>query len=108
MEILEDNSAVVYWFSFDTAGNRRWFFGAGALDNGTWVFPTLYTTAGPVFGAGFDPTQLDVQPWGRLELDLSCDGGEARYISTEDDCGSGSMPLVQFTRMDGPACPLTR
>ena len=26
VEILEDNSAVVYWFSFDTAGNRRWFF----------------------------------------------------------------------------------
>ncbi|MEM1411098.1 MAG: M14 family zinc carboxypeptidase [Pseudomonadota bacterium] len=105
LQILEDNSALVYWFSFDPAGERRWFFGAGTLVDGTWVFPEMNTTRGPVFGEEFDPDALELQNWGRLEMDLSCDGGEARYESTESGFGSGVLSLVQLTNMDGPACP---
>jgi hypothetical protein len=107
LQILEDDSALVYWFSYDPDGNRRWFFGAGELQDGTWVFPDMNTTEGPVFGAGFDPEALELQSWGRLELDLSCAGGEARFESTEPGFGSGTYPLVQLTSLDGPACPRT-
>ncbi len=105
VQVLEDDTALVYWFSYDTDGARRWFFGQGELVDGSWVFPTLWTTSGPSFGAGFDPGALDQRAWGRLELDLSCDGGEARWTTGETGFPDGSMPLVQLTRMDGPACP---
>lgn len=104
LQILEDTSALVYWFSFDPDGNRRWFFGEGQLVEGTWVFPELFTTAGARFGADFDSDDVDLQPWGELELDLSCDGGEARYTSAEDGFGTGSLQLVKLSNMDGPAC----
>ncbi len=105
LQILEDNSALVYWFSFGPDGARRWFFGEGQQVDGTWVFPELLTTAGPRFGDAFDPEDFDTLPWGTLELDLSCEGGEARYAASETGFGQGSLQLVQLTRQDGPACP---
>lgn len=103
--ILEDNRAVAYWFTYGPDGERRWVFGTGTLTDGSWVFPDMITTAGPRFGAAYDPADFEELRWGRLELDLSCEGGEARYESTEAGFGSGIFPLVQLTSMDGPACP---
>jgi hypothetical protein len=111
VQILQDNSALVYWFSYDLEGNRRWFFGAGDLEgtprSGTWVFPEMNTTAGPAFGAAYDPADFELRSWGRLELDLSCGGGEARFESSEPGFGSGSYSLVQLTALYQPPCPET-
>jgi hypothetical protein len=105
VQILEDDSALVYWFTFGPDGERRWLFGAGELMDDTWHFPELLATRGPSFGDAFDPGALELSPWGRLELDLSCDGGEARYQPVVEGFTPGVMSLVQLTRMDGPACP---
>lgn len=105
VQLLEDDSALVYWFTFGPDGKRRWLFGAGELADGRWVFPDMLTTRGPVFGDAFDPSDLELSSWGRLELTLSCDGGEAHYESALPGFEPGAMTLVQLTRMDGPACP---
>lgn len=105
VQILADNSALAYWFSYDAQGNRRWFFGTGTLVGDSWKFDSMNTTAGPVFGESYNPDDLELLPWGGLELDLGCDGGEARYTSTEAGFGSGSLTVQQLTRMDGPSCP---
>ncbi len=105
VQILVDNRALVYWFSYDPEGQRRWFYGTGTLQGGSWRFDEIYTTAGPVFGDGYNPDDFNLVPWGTLELDLSCEGGEARYTSTESGFGSGSVNIEQLTSLDGPACP---
>jgi hypothetical protein len=33
LEVLADQRALVYWFSFDGQGQRRWFFGTGAFED---------------------------------------------------------------------------
>lgn len=104
LEILEDGRALVYWFSYGPDGSRRWFYGVGALQEGVWVFEDVMTTAGGTFGAGFDPATVTQSRWGRLELELTCDGGEARYDSSEAGFGSGVLQLTRLTSLQSLNC----
>jgi len=104
LEVLADMRALVYWFSFDGAGARRWFFGTGRIDGDRLVFDELFTTAGGVFGPGFDPDAVTVAPWGSLELDLTCAAGTARFAPTEAGFPAGTLGLVRLSRLGGLDC----
>jgi hypothetical protein len=104
LQVLSDGRVLVYWFSFDPQGERRWFFGVGAIENGRLVFGDMLTTQGGIFGGKFDPKQVRGLPWGRLELDIGCDGGRARYESSEAGFGSGELNLVRLSSLDGLDC----
>ncbi|NIM70936.1 MAG: hypothetical protein GTN86_10070, partial [Xanthomonadales bacterium] len=99
-----NGTAVVYWFSYDPAGNRRWFFGVGEVQGSTLVFNELSTTRGARFGAAFDPNDVAVTPWGTLQLELDCASGTATYASDEAGFGSGQLSLVRLTAMAGLEC----
>ena len=105
LEILVDQSALVYWFSFDTEGNRRWFFGSGAINGNTLTFDSMLTTSGPVFGPGYDPQDVNVDPWGSLELELGCDSGTARFQPSEAGFPAGTLDLKRLTILAGLSCP---
>jgi len=104
LEVLADQRALVYWFSFDGAGARRWFFGTGAIENNKLMFAPLYTTAGARFGAGFDPDDVALQEWGTLELNLDCSAGTARFEPTENGFPAGELNLDRLTRLQGLEC----
>lgn len=105
LELLTDSRALVYWFSFDASGKRRWFFGVGKLAGGHFVFDDMLTTHGPVFGDLYDPADVTELPWGSLELDLQCGGGKASFSSTEPGFPAGELNLVQLTSLKGLNCP---
>jgi hypothetical protein len=105
VELLANGQAVVFWFSYGPDGKRRWFLGVGELVDDVLVFEDMYTYRGGIFGEGFDPALIEELPWGRLELELACDGGTARYESTEDGFGSGRLDLIQLTQLEGLECP---
>lgn len=105
VEVLVDGQVVVYWFSYDPDGNRRWFFGKGEILDGKLVFDDMQTTSGGIFGPDFDPTTVDFKPWGTLELDLNCNNGTATYNSTEEGFGSGTLNVVRLTHIDQLGCP---
>ena len=105
LEMLVDGRALVYWFSFDANGHRRWFFGVGETTNDTITFDEMLTTAGGKFGALFDPADVDVLPWGTLELNLQCGEGTATFAPTEQGFPPGTLTLVRLTSLDGLACP---
>ena len=104
LEILADGRTLVYWFSFDADGQRRWFYGVGAMEDGRMVFDTLYTTGGARFGADFDPLDVTLSDWGSLELELGCDAGAARFQPTEGGFAPGQLDLIRLTRLDGLEC----
>jgi hypothetical protein len=104
LEVLTDERVLVYWFSFDADGNRRWFFGIGEIRNGKLVFDEMLTTTGPEFGAGFDPADLEELPWGSLELDIDCEGGTASFMPVEQGFPEGVLSLTQLTSLDGLEC----
>ncbi len=104
LEVLADMRALVYWFSFDAQGARRWFFGTGLIDGDRLVFDELHTTAGGVFGPEFDPAAVTVAPWGSLELDLTCAAGTAGFTPTEAGFPAGTLDLVRLTQLGGRDC----
>ena len=105
VEVLTDGRAVVYWFSYDPEGNRRWFFGLGEVLGGKLVFDEMQTTSGPVFGPEYNPVDVEYKPWGSLTLDLTCEGGTATYNSTEEGFGAGTLNVVRLTNIDTLPCP---
>ncbi|NNL94738.1 MAG: hypothetical protein HKO64_03875, partial [Xanthomonadales bacterium] len=105
VEILNDGTALVFWFSFGPDGHRRWYFGIGEItDDGRLVFNDMLTTVGGVFGADFDPNDVEEVHWGTLELDLACDGGTATYDSVEEGFGSGQQNVFKLTNLPGLEC----
>jgi len=104
LEILEDGRAVVFWFSYDRQGNRRWFYGGGEFKDGKWVFEDMLTTSGGEFGDDFDPKTVQQASWGSLELAITCEGGEASYASTEEGFGEGSLQLTRLSVLDSLVC----
>lgn len=104
VEVLFDGRVLVYWFGFDPAGARRWFFGVGFVEDGRLVFPDMLTTEGGMFGSGFDPATVREQPWGELELELDCAGGTARFTPTEPGFPVGELQVVRLTHVAGLGC----
>ena len=104
LEVLIDQRVLVYWFSYDPEGNRRWFYGTGEIQGNRLVFSDLYTTSGPGFGELFDPTELDIEPWGSLELELQCKTGTARFAPSEAGFPAGTLDLIRLTFLDGLSC----
>ncbi|MCW8924836.1 MAG: M14 family zinc carboxypeptidase [Xanthomonadales bacterium] len=105
VELIGNDRVVVYWFSFDPDGNRRWFYDAGKVTDGKLVFDGMLTTSGGIFGPDFDPLAVERLPWGSLELDIECSSGTATYNATEEGFGSGVLNLVRLTSIDQLDCP---
>jgi len=96
---------LVYWFTYDQQGQRRWLFGVGENRAGKLVFDDIQTTSGGILGPDFDPASVVFMPWGTLELDLNCDSGTATYSSSEAGFGAGVLNLVRLTTIEGLGCP---
>jgi len=104
LEVLADQRALVYWFSFDSQGQRRWFFGTGEIFGESLQFNEMLTTNGAQFGPAFDPNDLELSHWGALQLDLGCDRGLATFEPTEPNFPAGTLDLVRLTRLEGLDC----
>jgi|GEM_PF-337529 len=104
LEVLSNSNVLIYWFSYDKTGNRRWFFGVGEIQDGKLVIEKMYTTTGGVFGDDFDPDTVEHQVWGRLEIDIDCNSGTASWTSNEDGFGPGVLNLRRLTTLADLSC----
>ena len=62
-------------------------------------FDDMLTTRGARFGGAFDPEDVGVSSWGSLTLELTCDGGTARYASIEPGFGDGQLHIQPLTQL---------
>jgi len=104
LQRLAGGAALVTWFSYDSDGDQYWMQGVGEADADQLVFPDMYATAGPAFGAGFDSDQLEFIPWGELTLELGCETGLAEYESVLPEFGQGTLELDRLTLPRGLEC----
>ena len=112
LEILEDGSAVVVWFTFPPAGSaarQSWILGQnGRVEANRIVFEDVYTARGARFGPTFDPAAVQLTRWGRLEFTFSsCTQGSINYTGAAG-FGSGSHTLTRLTTLDELSCVGTR
>lgn len=104
IEVLADGRVLVYWFSYDFAGNQAWFFGTGTIEAGELVITETFQTAGPTFGPDFNPGDLVLIPWGELRFDLSCSSGSVTYNGTAAGYGMATLGLNRLTFLEGLGC----
>ena len=74
VEITGESTALIYWFTYDDAGNQRWFIGTGDVSENQIFVQELLAGSGARFGDGFVPTDVLLTPVGNLNLEWSdCD-----------------------------------
>jgi hypothetical protein len=95
----------VYWFSYapDDSGQQAWLTGDGRFvhspeqDNAE-VSVTLFQTAGAYFGDDFAPQDVQLIPWGSIDLTfIDENSGEVSWSGLED-FGSGSYSLTRLAQ----------
>ena len=102
LEVLEDNRAVIYWFTYDEAGAQRWFFGLGETVNDSAVFNELMVATGAVFGEQFDPGDVIYSDIGELTIQWSdCSTASASYTV---DGVKGNQSLKRLSTLAGLDC----
>jgi arylsulfatase A-like enzyme len=102
LEVLNDNRAVVYWFTYDEAGAQRWFIGIGEVAGDTVVFEELLAGSGAGFGPGFDPDDVVLSDVGNLTLSWhNCSEAVADYTVLGV---AGSQNLDRLTHVAGLEC----
>lgn len=108
LQILDNGTALAVWFTYPPEGSparQAWVLAQdGRIEGNRIVFPTVFTTRGPRFGAGYDPAQLQVIPWGTLEMRFTdCNTGEFTY-SGPAGWGAGTRPLARLTSLSELEC----
>jgi hypothetical protein len=105
VEELPDGRAQVYWFTYDANGDQAWMLGVSATSGDRIDVPDLYRATGTRFGAAFDRNQVQLSPWGRLDLRLTgCLSGTLQYTAVAGGFGSGSLAPVRLTQPAGAVC----
>lgn len=106
LELLGDDSALLYWFTYDEDGRQRWLTAVGRTqrgDTGDYIdFPTLVVTRGGRFGSGFDPAQVVREAVGSATLRFAdCDHGQFSYQAFGQ---AQTFQVVRLAHTMGTAC----
>jgi hypothetical protein len=106
LEVHDDESALVYWFTYDESGNQRWLIGTGEIQRnseGEWIeFPELYVTSGGKFGTAFDPDDVEMELVGQAKMWFAdCLQGKFYYDAFGQE---QTLPIERLTRTMGAEC----
>ena len=102
LEVLDEETALLYWFTYDEEGNQRWLLDVGQIDGSEIVFPELTVTRGGRFGPDFDPNQVDLEVVGEASLSFTdCDQGEFTYSAFGH---SETIPMERLSQTMAAGC----
>jgi hypothetical protein len=104
VEQLAGGQAAVYWFTYNAQGEQAWLFNTGRIEGDRITFPELFQPQGGRFGRSFDPAEVRLEPWGELELQLDCAGGQAAYQTATEGFSDGTQQLTNLTRLQNSGC----
>lgn len=96
-------TSVLVWYGYDLAGQPMYLIGvqraAEAVDDcAAPIDLDVFRTHGARFGAGFDPADVRVLPWGRVRLSSrDCALTALAWEADDPRYGTGSLPLYRLT-----------
>jgi YVTN family beta-propeller protein len=97
------------WYTYDAAGNPKWYVSTCAMSSATACAGTVYQVSGPrFFGVAFDPTAVNATAAGTLSVTFSGNdagsmsysvGGVSRTVAIERQvlAASGTAPTINYT-----------
>jgi hypothetical protein len=102
VEVLEDDRAVVYWFTYHADGRQRWLIGVGEVAGSRIVVGEMLEARGGRFGDAFDPDDVKLRSAGSLSISFQgCSDALVNY--SIDDIG-GNQDLTRLTEVAGHRC----
>jgi hypothetical protein len=102
VEVLDNDRALVYWFTYTADGRQRWLLGTGSKHDNRIDVAELYDAHGGRFGEDFDPRQVRLTRRGSLEITFrNCSEAVANYLL---DGTSGHQLLSRLTQLHGHRC----
>jgi len=109
VEILNETTAMVIWFTYDTEGNPAWVFNTGEIDGATIIINDLLISSGGVFGPEFNPDDVVFTHWGAAAFtygscDVSSAAGNMRYIPPPEFGFESTQFLNRLVAIDGLQC----
>lgn len=105
VEDLPGGRMLIYWFTFDPAGNQLWLTGVGERSGDNRLVVDAYVTRGTRFGTDFVASAVASRRWGRLEFDFtSCTGAAFRYAGDDAVYASGQYQASRVTLLAGAPC----
>lgn len=107
IEILDENTALVYWFTYPSLGEngqQSWFVGLGEIIANRIIVREFLVTSGATFGPDFDPDRVNREFWGSAEFIFdNCNSGMMVYDGPEG-YGSGTLQLSRLSSLQGSEC----
>ena len=103
VEILEDDRAILVWYTYDNEGNHMWLIDSNGVvtqdgNKITLDFDNVIVTNGGFFGENYDPDNVVNSPWGEVQMQLTCSGsGTVSYASTVEGFGAGQYNVTKLT-----------
>ena len=111
IEILNETTADVMWFTYDTQGNPAWIAALGQIVGTSIYIDDFQITSGAIFGPDFNPEDVVRAHWGVAAFNFtSCgnDGiaGSMQYIPPPEFGSEGGQFLYRLTSIAGVECDL--
>ncbi|TDR23872.1 choice-of-anchor Q domain-containing protein [Marinicella litoralis] len=109
IDVIDDNTAVVFFYTYTPSGEQFWLVGSGASINGNTITANmLYPTATTGFGSQFNSNEIQFSSWGEVTITHKpgCNEIDISYHSTVSGYGSGELNHVRLTQPAGITCDL--
>jgi len=105
LEVLNDETAVMYWFTYaPSQGRQLWMLGVGEVDGDSIYFDKVLQPFGARFGDDFDPDDVVLPRWGDVTLRFAdCNHAVATY-SGPDEFGANFLSVQRLTGHLGLEC----
>ena len=105
VEELADGRSIVYWFTYTPDGQQAWTIGSGVRDGNRLLIADNRITRGTRFGADFNAAQVELLPWGTLDIEFAqCGQASLSYAASLPGYDSGSRAPVRLSRIAGAPC----
>lgn len=102
LEVLDEEYALVYWFTYDEVGHQRWLFDVGTISDNEIVFPELTVSRGGKFGPDFDPDEVQFEVAGEAVLSFSsCNDAEFSYSAFGQ---AQTIPMTRLSQTMAAGC----
>ena len=109
VQVLDNGSVVVIFYTYSPDGKQFWTLSSDVQITGNTITANMiYPASITGFGSQFNPSEVDLQPWGTLSLEYQpgCNLINLSYASTVDGFGSGNYLYQRLTQTAGTTCDL--
>ncbi len=105
LEVLDDERALVYWFSYaPDSGKQAWMIAVGDIEGDTIRFADTLQPVGARFGDAFSPEDVLEKPWGEMAIRFtSCNRAVVSYQGP-DIYGANHQSVQRLSGHDGLDC----